>query len=93
MRGILIEQSYKYENLTLSNGEIINCSSVTLKKGKVVHSNNVNVKVNENDGFSFQLRNNNDGSPKADIYGVPAGIDAQAIINEFIVVVEADITQ
>lgn len=92
MVGVLLEASYKYENVTLTSGEVINCPSITIANGKAAYSNTISVKVADNVFFSFSLKKDeNGGSPKADIYNVPMGVDAQSIIEAFVSFVEADV--
>lgn len=91
MKGILLSQSFKYENLKLDvSGAVINCQSITVENGKVSHSGHTNVKVDDKH-FSFYLKRTEEGVPTADISNISVAVDSQSIINEFMQFVENDI--
>lgn len=91
MKGILLTQSFKYENLKLDvSGAVINCQSITIENSKVSYSEYVNVKIDDKH-FSFQLKRTEEGVPTADIWNISVGVDSQSIINEFMQFVEKDV--
>lgn len=94
MIGILTKTVYKYDSAELASGAKVTANDVTVQDGKVtnVPNGNVIVKVNEiNKSFSFSVYSYGVGEATYNLNSVPAGVDGQAIIKEFVEFVEKDI--
>ena len=91
MVGIKVREVYKYENVELSNGVKVSAYEVTVQDGEVVTVSNGNVVVNDKQ-FSFSIYNYGiNGEKTYNLNNVPADIDGQEIVKEFVVFVETDI--
>ena len=88
MKGQLIKQIYKYDNVELTSGAVVTAQEVTVKEGKV-NQFNAQVRVG-NQMFDMSLYPS--GSDVTyNLNRVPQGVDGQAILTEFVEFVEADI--
>lgn len=91
MVGILINQNYKYEGVVLESGAKVSATMVTVQDGKVASVNNGNVTV-DGKNFSFSISNYGiNGEKTYNLNNVPANVDGQAIVKEFVLFVEGDI--
>ena len=91
MVGQLVKKVYKYENAVLASGAKVTTYEVTIQEGKVVNVNNGNVSV-DGKTFSFSIYNYGpNGEATYNLNNVPANIDGQAIVKEFVLFVENDI--
>ena len=95
MVGKLIREVYKYEDVVLVSKAKVTANEVTVQDGKVVNIPNgmVTVKVEENDrSFNFSIYNYGvNGEITYNLNNVPASVDGQAIVKEFVDFVESDI--
>lgn len=93
MVGKLIKRIYKYDSVTLSNGEIVTASEVYVVNGKVHQIMNGIVTVNDKI-FNFSVYPRINGEIKEltyNINSVPQDLDGRSIINQFISFVEEDV--
>ena len=91
MLGIKVKEIYKYENAVLESGAKVTANEVTIQDGKVANVNNGNVTV-EGKTFGFSIYNYGvNGEKTYNLNNVPADIDGQAIVKEFIEFAENDI--
>lgn len=96
MKGQLIKQIYKYENVELSSGVVVTAQEVHIVEGKVMNINSGFAKV-DGKQFNFSINPYYGGMPEGNreitynLNNVPQGIDGQAILEEFVNFVEADI--
>lgn len=91
MVGILVKEIYKYENAVLESGAKVTVTEVTIQDGKVASVSNGNVNV-DGKNFNFSIYNYGiNGEKTYNLNNVPADIDGQAIVKEFIQFVENDI--
>lgn len=89
MEGIRIDETFRYENAQLTNATV-SAGRVTVKNSEVVRVDNGRVHVG-NDEFCFSVYEKAEGVLAYNVNNVSEGIDAFAIIGEFITFVEADI--
>ena len=91
MIGIKVKEIYKYENAVLASGAKVSATEVTVQDGKVASVNNGNVTV-DGKNFSFSIYNYGiNGEKTYNLNSVPADVDGQAIVKEFVLFVENDI--
>ena len=91
MVGIKVKEIYKYENAVLESGAKVTVNEVTIQDGKVANVNNGNVTV-EGKTFGFSIYNYGvNGEKTYNLNNVPANVDGQAIVKEFVEFVENDI--
>ena len=91
MVGTLVKEIYKYENVELASGAKVTAYEVTVQDGKVSNVNNGNVSV-EGKTFSFSIYNYGiNGEKTYNLNNVPANVDGQSIVKEFVLFVENDI--
>lgn len=95
MVGKLIREVYKYEDVVLVSEAKVTANEVTVQEGKVVNIPNgtVTVKVGEADrSFNFSIYNYGvNGEITYNLNNVPASVDGQQIVKEFVDFVESDI--
>lgn len=91
MVGKLVKTIYKYEDVQLESGAVVTAMDVTVQDGKVVNVSNGVVRV-EDKSFSFSIFNYGiNGDITYSLNNVPANVDGQKIVKEFILFVENDI--
>lgn len=91
MVGIKIREVYKYENVGLSNGVKVSASEVIIQNKEVINVQNGNVTV-DGKSFSFSIYNYGiNGEKTYNLNNVPADVDGQEIVKEFVQFVESDI--
>lgn len=91
MVGKLVKTIYKYEDVQLESGAVVTAMDVTVQDGKVVNVSNGVVRV-EDKSFSFSIFNYGiNGDITYSLNNVPADVDGQKIVKEFIQFVESDI--
>lgn len=91
MVGKLVKTIYKYEDVQLESGAVVTAMDVTVQDGKVVNVSNGVVRV-EDKSFSFSIFNYGiNGDITYSLNNVPANVDGQRIVKEFILFVENDI--
>lgn len=91
MVGKLVKTIYKYEDVQLESGAVVTAMDVTVQDGKVVNVSNGVVRV-EDKSFSFSIFNYGiNGDITYSLNNVPANIDGQKIVKEFVLFVESDI--
>lgn len=91
MVGKLVKTIYKYEDVQLESGAVVTAMDVTVQDGKVVNVGNGVVRV-EDKSFSFSIFNYGiNGDITYSLNNVPANIDGQKIVKEFVLFVESDI--
>ena len=95
MVGKLIREVYKYDEIVLDSETKATANEVTVQEGKVVNVPNgmVTVMVNENErSFNFSIYNYGaNGEITYNLNNVPASVDGQKIVKEFVDFVEKDI--
>ena len=91
MVGKLVKTIYKYEDVQLESGAVVTVMDVTVQDGKVVNVSNGVVRV-EDKSFSFSIFNYGiNGDITYSLNNVPADVDGQKIVKEFVLFVESDI--
>lgn len=91
MVGIEVNRNYKYEGVVLGSGAKVTANMVTVEAGEVVRVESAGV-MTDNGSFNFSIYNYGvDGKKTYSINNVPEGVDAQAIVKEFVEFVENDI--
>lgn len=91
MVGIKVREVYKYENVELSNGVKVSATEVTVQNGEVATVQGGNATV-DGKTFSFSIYNYGiNGEKTYNLNNVPADVDGQEIVKEFVVFVETDI--
>lgn len=91
MVGKLVKTIYKYEDVQLESGAVVTAMDVTVQDGKVVNVSNGVVRV-EDKSFSFSIFNYGiNGDITYSLNNVPADVDGQKIVKEFVLFVESDI--
>jgi len=91
MVGKLVKTIYKYEDVQLESGAVVTAMDVTVQDGKVVNVSNGEVRV-EDKFFGFSIFNYGiNGDITYSLNNVPADVDGQKIVKEFIQFVESDI--
>ncbi len=91
MVGKLVKTIYKYEDVQLESGAVVTAMDVTVQDGKVVNVSNGVVRV-EDKSFSFSIFNYGiNGDITYSLNNVPADVDGQKIVKEFVQFVENDI--
>lgn len=96
MVGQLLKTIYKYDSVKLASGALVTAQKVYIVDSKVKHINNGSVKV-EDKNFNFSINPYHNDMPEENreitynLSNVPQGIDGQAILEEFVSFVEADI--
>lgn len=91
MVGKLVKTIYKYEDVQLESGAVVTAMDVTVQDGKVVNVSNGVVRV-EDKSFSFSIFNYGiNGDITYSLNNVPADVDGQKIVKEFVQFVESDI--
>lgn len=91
MVGVLINRNYKYTDVELVSGAKVTANMVTVENGKVVRVENGNVTI-DNKTFNFSIYNYGmNGDITYNLNNVPASVDGQKIVKEFVDFVENDI--
>ena len=91
MVGIEVNRNYKYEGVVLESGAMVTAPMVTVEAGKVARIESAGVMI-DSVSFGFKILNNRvDGKKTYSTNDVPEGVDAQAIVKEFVEFVENDI--
>ena len=91
MKGILVKTIYKYEDVELVSGAKVTAYEVTIQDNKVANIQNGNVTI-DNKNFNFSIYNYGiNGDKTYNLNNVPANVDGQAIVREFVTYVENDI--
>lgn len=91
MVGIKVKVIYKYDNVELKSGAIVSAYDVTVQDGKVTSVSNGNATVDDKI-FNFSIYSYGiNGEKTYNLNNVPADIDGQQIVNEFVEFVENDI--
>lgn len=89
MIGEKINENYRYENAQLTSARV-NADKVTIENNKVSGIENARAYI-DNDTFYFTVYKKNNDTLGYNVNNVTAGVDAMAIINEFIAFVENDV--
>lgn len=90
MVGKILKTIYKYDEVVLV-GATVSASEVTIQEGKVSSIVGGIAKVGER-VFNFSIYSNGiNGEMSYNLNNVPANIDGQAIVRDFVVFVEDDI--
>jgi hypothetical protein len=91
MVGVLINRNYKYTDVELVSGAKVTANMVTVENGKVVRVENGNVTI-DNKTFNFSIYNYGmNGDITYNLNNVPANVDGQALVKEFVDFVEKDV--
>lgn len=96
MVGQLVKTVYKYADVELVSGAVVNAPEVHIIEGKVKQINSCIVKVGDKQ-FScsinpqYMMTSVTTDTLTYNMNGVPEDVDAQAILKEFVDFVEADI--
>ena len=91
MVGKLVKIIYKYEDVQLESGAVVTAMDVTVQDSKVVNVGNGVVRV-EDKSFSFSIFNYGiNGDITYSLNNMPADVDGQKIVKEFVLFVESDI--
>lgn len=91
MVGVLINRNYKYIDVELVSGAKVTANMVTVENGKVVRVENGNVTI-DNKTFNFSIYNYGmNGDITYNLNNVPASVNGQAIVKEFVDFVEKDV--
>lgn len=91
MKGVKINENYKYEGVVLDSGAKVTAMQVTVADGKVVRCESGGV-TTEQGSFGFAIYNFGvEGHKTYNYTNVPEDVDGQAIVKEFIEFVENDI--
>lgn len=91
MVGIKVKVIYRYDNVELKSGAIVSAYDVTVQDGKVTSVSNGNATVDDKN-FNFSIYSYGiNGEKTYNLNNVPADIDGQQIVNEFVEFVENDI--
>ncbi len=91
MVGELINRNYKYTDVELVSGAKVTANMVTVENDKVVRIENGNVTI-DNKTFNFSIYNYGaNGEITYNLNNVPASVNGQAIVKEFVDFVESDI--
>ncbi|MBQ5783943.1 MAG: hypothetical protein IIW11_03025 [Bacteroidales bacterium] len=91
MVGKLVKTIYKYEDVQLESGAVVTAMDVTVQDSKVVNVGNGVVRV-EDKSFSFSIFNYGiNGDITYSLNNMPADVDGQKIVKEFVLFVESDI--
>ena len=95
MVGHLTKTVYKYEAVELKSGATVTAYEVTVQDKKVMNipTGQITVKVDEQPmTFSFGIYNYGvNGEVTYNLHNMPASIDGQGIVKEFVAFVEKDI--
>lgn len=91
MKGVKINENYKYEGVVLGSGAKVTAMQVTVADGKVVRCDSGGV-TTEQGSFGFAIYNfGAEGRKTYNYTNVPEDVDAQALVKEFERYVEADV--
>lgn len=95
MVGEIVKTVYKYNEVVLTSGAKVTANEVTIQDGKVVNIPNgvATVEVNEQmRSFNFSIYSYGvNGEVTYNLNNVPASVDGQAIVKEFVDFVEKDV--
>ena len=90
MVGKILKTIYKYDEVVLV-GATVSATEVTIQEGKVSSIVGGIAKVGER-AFNFSIYSNGiNGEMSYNLNNVPADIDGQAVVRDFVVFVEDDI--
>lgn len=90
MVGKLIREVYQYNEVVLTNAKVT-ANEVTIQEGKIVTVSNGMAEV-DGKNFNFSIYNYGvNGEIIYNLNNVPASVDGQAIVKEFVEFVEKDI--
>ena len=90
MVGKILKTMYKYDDVVLV-GATVSATEVTIQEGKVVSIVGGIAKVGER-AFNFSIYSNGiNGEISYNLNNVPANVDGQAVVRDFVVFVEEDI--
>jgi len=101
MGRVLLTIKYKYTDIVLTNGVKVSAAGVTVRDGKVIKIEKGSAVIGEvktdevfgevNNGFTFSVNEQRDGTIVFNTNDVPGDINGQSIAQEFISYVEQDL--
>lgn len=92
MTGVLIETKYRYDKVTLTSGNIVSASDVSIKDKKVSRISGGTISRSEMENAFFSATLKSDGTYNYSLDNGNSGMDADSIILEFVAFIKKDLS-